>query len=564
MRSLYLVVGCGLLAAASVWPQPVDGYAIEVHKDFYDHAFRDSGASRQVTPPAPADLDAFRAFVYERAKGNLELSSRWPTLASFDAAAFKDLLQLNPGKQVVGLDLVPADRPTDARTIVREASVDPDNDHRNQDRFWLQGDQVQLDPYGRAIPYDPRTTWLGGLTGTPSQFDAHGATLRTGKKSGSVVQAFKAPEHFARPPVVLGSAPEFSEAYTMLALTAQLWGGPGAEWLALSFGGNNLHGLQDLGNQIHTTVVGTGKFFVDAQWTLFKTKVTGLFNAKPPTAAELGFAPPAALTTAQVNDAMALIKAGRLDEVDKGVRWALSQEPKPREGLTATGIRIIGNHHRLLEDYVQTQYLDAMQVLRSGDESLVPPHVLAVIREARAGDRAFEATCRQALEGAGLSSNQPGDTPFAQVLAEQMIQASAPEAEDLYVAIRAVAKKSLRRAGTYNAELGHRTLDFMETTDPDDEHIERIWRFTGDAFARVTTVMRLWDETFRAETQGVAPGSPQAIARAHRVIDRLVGAQLVRIAAAEKRRADYVAELQAQHASEQGAAAGISQALGGN
>jgi hypothetical protein len=563
-RATLLLAGLTVAAGLALLPRSVDGYAIEVHKDFYDHAFRGQGNDRHTTPPADESLEAFRAFVYERAKGNAEFASRWPTLESFDTAAFKDLLQLNPGKRVVGIDHVPAVRPTDVRTVVREGSVDPDNDHRNQDRFWLDGEQVQLDPYGRVIPYDPRTVWFGGTTGTPSQFDAHGATLRTGKKGAGIMTAFKSPEHFARPPVVLGSAPEFSETYTMLAMIAKLWGGQGSEWLALTFGGNNMHGLEDLGNQIHTTVVGTGKFFIDAQWTLFKGKVKRFFKKKKAGASEQGFAPPSGLTTAQVNEAMALIKAGRLEQVDKGVRWALGKEPKPSEGLTAIGIRIIGNHHRLLEDYVQGQYLAAMAQLRGGDQGQVPEHIMDVVRRARAGDRDFEADCRAALSQAGFGSTEAGDTPFAKVLAETMIEASAPEAEPLYVAIRAIAKKELRREGTYNDELGHETLDFVKTNDPENKHVKRIWKFTGRAFARVSTVLRLWEETFRAETEGVAPGSPEAIERAHRVIDRLVGAQLERLKAAEERRATYVAELQEQYREERGdEASGVTQALQG-
>ncbi len=534
--------------AAAVVADRAWGYAVEVHKDFYDLAFGHAAfggvAGGTITPPADEDLAAFRRFVWERAAAkSAEFRRRWPTAASFDAAAFKELLALNPGKAVVGIDLVPAARPTDVRTVVREGSVDPDNDDRNQDRLFLRGGQVVLDPFGRAVPYDPRTTWFGGLTGVPSQFDAHGATLREGEKGGGIMTAFRHPEQFARPAVPLGSAPEFSQTYTDLAMLARLRGGQGAEWLALTFGGNNLHGLEDLGNQIHCTVLGIPEFFVDAKLVYYQRKLKNLLRGRQDPAA--GFGPPASLTPAQVNDAMALIKAGRVDEVDRGVRFALGHEPKGQPTDVDLGLQIIGNHHRLLEDFVESQTISAMRAMAAGRPQDAPPRLRAVLERAQRGDAAFEARCRAALASAGLGRDPKGQPEFARVLAEVMVQHSAPEAAPIYRAIRKISRKGLKREEVYDAALGHDPLKYVTTTS--GEHVDQIWELSGRAFARVVSILRLWSETFDAETAGAAPGGAEALARADVIVERLVGRQLAYLDAAAQRRDEYLAEKAAEH-----------------
>lgn len=535
------VLACGLVAATS----PAYGYAIEVHKDFFDLAFSGQTAGQTVTPPTAASLEDFRKFVYRQAFQNADFRRRWPSEASFDSAAFKTFLQLNPGKQVVAIDLVPAGRATDVRTVVREGSVDPDNDNRNQDRLHTVSGQVQLDAFGRAVPHDPRTTWFGGLTGTPSQFDAHGATIRTGKKGSGIWTALRKPEQFARPAVVLGSAPDFSETYTNLAMIAKLWGGQGSEWLALTFGGNNLHGIEDLGNQIHATVLGTPKFFIDAKWTYYKMRMKRFFK-KGTSVTQAGYTAPTSLTPAEINDAMIKIKAGRESEVDKKILFALGKEPKSYPTDTELGIQIIGNHHRLLEDFVQQLYLSGRDAIAAGRPQDARDEVKELIRLARAGDSAFEAECRAALASAGLGTKGKGETPYSRVIAELMITKSAPEAQPIYEAIRKVSKKELKRDGIYNEELGHKVLDFVTDDTTKNKHIRKVWDLSGKAFARVVTAVRLWDETFKAETEGVTPGSPAAIARANSIVDRLVNRQLTRLTEEEARRATYLAEKQAE------------------
>ena len=546
LQPRWLAAAATVIAAAWLLTPVASGYAIEVHKDLWDLAFGDRDAGRQAAPPSADGLVQLRQFVYQHAKGNAAFSSRWPTVASFDAAAFKEFLALNPGKSVVGIDRVPAGRASDVRTVVREGSVDPDNDYRNQDRLFLTSNgEVVLDAFGRAVPYDPRTTWFGGLTGTPSQFDAHGATLRSGKKGDGLWTALRHPEQFARPPVVLGSAPDFSETYTELSMIAKLRGGPGSEWLSLTLAGNTMHGIEDLGNQIHTTLLGIPEFFLDAKYTHTRLRIKNMLATREPDAASQGFVAPERLTTAQVNAAMVQIKAGNEDQVDKRVRFALGLEPKGQPTDTDIGARIIGNHHRLLEDFVQKQYLKSRDLIAAGKADKALPEVVTLIERAKRGDPEFEKACRAALGTAGLGANSKGLTPFARVIAETMIEYSAPEAAPIYRATRKVSKKELKRNGVYNDELGHEVLDFV-VSEGNEKHIATIWELSGNAFARVVTALRLWDESFRSETGGVTPGSDKALARAAKIVERLTERQVAYLDAAKSRRDTYLSEKKAE------------------
>jgi hypothetical protein len=538
-RSVLLASVVVTTLAASV----ASGYSHEVHRDFFDMAFEGRAEnSRAVAAPSGADLGAFREFVYRRASLEPRFRLRWPTQASFTSAAFKELLQLNPDARVVALDHVPAGR-GDVRAIVREGSVDPDLDLRNQNRLFVQGGKVVLDPFGRAVPYDPNTVLFGSLTGIASQYDAHGAMLRGVKKKDSLMTALRKPHLFARPPEQLGSAPEFSESYTELAMIAKLWGGPGAEWLALTFGGHNLHGIEDVGNQIHTTQIGTWKFWWDAKKYAFKLKMKNFLRKRADPA---GFTAPSTLTPQQVSDALAKIESGRADEVDKGVRFALGREPKGLGSDRAFAVVIIGAHHRLVEDFVQTLYLASRDKIRAGKASEALPEIVQLIRRAKAGDSDFEARARAALRKAGLGSKPRGAVPFGRRLTEVMIEHSAPEAQAIYEAIRAISVKKLKQGETYHHTLGHKPLDFVKASRPNNKHVRKIWDLNGRAFARVVSAIRLWEETFQAETSGVSPGSPAAIQRAELVIDRLVGNQLDRLEAAEQRRAAYLVAKQAE------------------
>ena len=173
----------GLLLLVGVLPLEANGFGGEVHRDFFDYALDPPpgqpklalAANRAVPAPSAEQLVAFRRVVWDYASKDARFKSRWPTFERFDSAAFKEFLGLNPYKQVVGVDTVPAGR-SDARSIVRAASCDPDEDGRNEDRFFAEEGKIQLDAYGRALPYDPRIT--GQRIGIASRWHAHSGAAR--------------------------------------------------------------------------------------------------------------------------------------------------------------------------------------------------------------------------------------------------------------------------------------------------------------------------------------------------------------------------------------------------
>lgn len=547
LRSLRL----GLLVLVGILPLEASGFGGEVHRDLFDYAIDPPPGqpkvtvdpTRQVAAPSVEQLTAFRRVVWEHASSDARFKARWPTFERFDSPAFKEFLGLNPYKQVVGIDTVPGGRGPDTLSLVRAASCDPDEDGRNEDRFYAKEGKIQLDAYGRALPYDPRIT--GQRIGIASRWHAHGATLRTGKKSGSLVKAITKPEQFARPPRPAGSAPEYSQAYTELALIARLWGGQGSEWLALTYGGHCLHGIEDLGNQIHCTQLGSYKFLLDATLA-YSGRRLKRFGKKRRSAADLGYVAPSSLTTDQVNVAAALISDRRTSEADPKVLFALGHEPK-KVGLVGMVHEIVGSQHRLLEAFVQKQYLTSRNLIRAGRGAEALPEIKHLIAVARRGDAAFEETCRARLRAAGLDKS-PGTAPFAKVLGEAMIEASAPEAQACYEAIRAISVKEMRRGARFDFDQD--PLQFLTAHTSENKHVRKLWTLSETAWARTVTAIRLWLAVFEQETAGVTPGSAEAKARIERATKRLVTRQLDYLEAAAQSRAEHLAEQQAQRNEE--------------
>ena len=522
---------------------PVSAYNSEVHRDLYDLAFPEASASeRQVAPPSPADLAAFRAFVYRLANADPGFRERWPAETDFTAYAFKEFLALNPLRRVIGIDFVPGERPLDVRSVVRGGSTDPDTDRRNQDRLFVRPDgTVVLDPSGRAVPADPRTVWFGGLVGAASQFDAHGAMLRTGEKGGWMLTTLGRPEQYARPKVSLGSAPEFSESYAQLAMLARLWGGEGGPWLAMTFAGNSLHGIEDMGNQIHATLIGTHRFYLDTLLAWVSTRFRPLRETQDADSSE--FSPLERLSTDELIPALELL--GNPEAIDPGIRFALGLEPTGNPGVTELALRILGSHHRLLEAYFQEFYVESRDHIRAGAPERALPAVADLIRRAEAGDEAFRLAAQARLEEAGLGQSPPGSTAFAKILAETLLVYSAPEAKSLYNAIRAMAIKPLH-SGRQLYHDGQPPLDFIRVeyreAGGDDPHSRAIWELSAGSIARVVTAVRLWFEIFERETGDVSPGSPEALTRARLVAGRLAAGQLLALEQAEQRRAEYLKE----------------------
>lgn len=540
------------------------GYATKIHEDFYALAFGDR--QNRIDAPSAQDLSSLRTGFYARASKDSAFRSRYPSEASFDDAAFKEFLALNPTRSVVGIDatgvpslpgFVPQNGTISEADLGRFASRCPDDDTRNQDRMFVKDGTVALDPFGRAVPYDPKTTWFGGLTGTPSQFDAHGATVRGVEHGSGVITAFLHPERFSRPPVDLGSAPEFSQSYTDLDLVSSLQGGRYAEWQQVQFAGATFHGVEDVANQIHTTLIGIPEFFLDAKITYYEMKIKNFFSrkkSKGPGTPSAG--PPASLTPEEVRDAVAKIEGGKESEVDPRVLYAIGKEPGGQLTDVDLGIRIIGNHHRLLEDFFMVEYTEGMAKVQAGRAGECRPEIREIHRRALAGDKAFEKKCRDALAKAGYGTKKPGEVQFAKVITECMIEASSPEAAPIYRAIRSIAKKELRRGAVFPADVpGTDARDWLTIKRGErTKETDLIFELHARAFARVVTALRLWREVLDAELKAAQADKDGTL---DRIVSRVTATQLKYLDDAKARRDKYLVEKSAEYKKAHPDTAGI-------
>ena len=131
------------------------------------------------------------------------------------------------------------------------------------------------------------------------------------------------------------------------------------------------------------------------------------------------------------------------------------------------------------------------------------------------------------------------------ILAELLLNRSAPEAAALYNSIRAIAVKPLRQARLEYHD-GQPPMDFIDPKytgdNADNEHTRRFWQLNAGSFARVVTAVRLWFAAFDAETMDVVPASPAARERARFVALQLASNQLAAMQRADERRAKFLAD----------------------
>lgn len=289
MRSAFLIV-LGLVALGGV----AAGYDQKVHVLLSGRGYRGPAvvteSDRAVTPAD--DRAAVRALRERIWRAGAEARdpalkrrflARYPTAASFDAWAMKELFALNPERRVAGFDeevALPAG--DDARAVYAAASRLPDDDWRNRERFRHDAHRaVMRDAWGRPLPDDPATLEMGSLTGLSSQAHAHyGLPKLAFSDDPSVLK--NDPRRFAVPPTVHTFGADFVDSYGVLAaLAARL---PGGERLALTHAGAAAHHLEDVANQIHTVQVGIYAFFVDAKLQSYKEEllsVGGLLYDRP-------------------------------------------------------------------------------------------------------------------------------------------------------------------------------------------------------------------------------------------------------------------------------------------
>jgi hypothetical protein len=410
-------------------------------------ASRAAWLDETLAAPTPEDLEAFRALFFHAASNDGRFAARWPTVESFTAWEFKQLLMLNPAARVHGFDPVDL-RATKRGELLQLASRWPDDDERNRYRYAYDAShRIVRAPDGSPLPYDPATLDFGGLTGTTSQGHAHYGLVE-GPLSDDPEVLKKDPRRFAVPRTAHAWGAELSGIYTDLALLAASSDLHGREWLAASFAGAAFHHIEDVANQIHTVQVGIYDFFRDA-WLQSKLRdVTTLGGV-------LG----------------------------------------PRRTLEQIGVRLVANHHLFSED------LFAKRVAEAESSGHRAPQVADAVAGLDRDDAQFAAQARSAVERSGGA--------FGRALAQAMIDVSSTEGADVYALAYRLSAKTLRDGlgHEYDGAKGDDPDAFLAPPSPDREAtLTKFYQLEARGLRRAATALRLWEAGFEA----VLPTRPSA------------------------------------------------------
>ncbi len=242
-------------------------FADQVHAAMPRWMFPKATLAKALPTVSPGALPAFRQRFYARAAHlpdpvlRQAFLARYPTAASFDSAAFKAFLGLDPLASVWGLDRAP-EQSQSLGAVLATAAAAPDLDARNQNRLLRdgRGRAVRLAD-GGLVPVDPMVLAIGRPTGVSSQAHAHyGLPPMMRSDDPAVLKAD--PRRFAMPPEIETYAAANAQLWTDLAVLAGRWGQP---TLAVIHEGAWQHYAEDVANQVHTVQVGIYDFFYDAK-----------------------------------------------------------------------------------------------------------------------------------------------------------------------------------------------------------------------------------------------------------------------------------------------------------
>lgn len=240
---------------------PALAYGEEVHV----RVTRGALAGRLEADPAapdPAAFERLRARVDRVGRADLEVGPEWARRypQPVDRWALKELLLLNPDKEVWGFDRFDLDAPSELE-LLAQASRQPDDDHRNRERLAHDADRKPR----AGVPADPALLNMGRLGALSSQAHAHyGLKQLQFSEDSEVLKAdpprFAVAAGYPKGPV-LTLAAEMAQANLDLALLAAI---EGDRPLSLLYTGAAFHYLEDVANPIHCVQVGLYDFFVDA------------------------------------------------------------------------------------------------------------------------------------------------------------------------------------------------------------------------------------------------------------------------------------------------------------
>jgi len=520
-----------LVATLLAAPTALLAYGVWIHsivpvaalKDFKTAVVMPGIQTKTVSGVTDADLAGFRRWFYDRAFAlknaavHKEWIKRYPTPASFDARAFKAFLMMNPEAQVLGVDsfaavyrartradvaldptapYVPGQAITVARALSM-GSVYVDIDRRNQDRLFRDSaGRVMMTAKGDTVPMDPMTLNWGRLTGLSSQAHAH-IGLNHERHSSEPGTLSMAPWNFV---IAMGYPTDSVESYaepnaqmyTDLSYLAMLKGGSGSELLSDLYAGNAMHYLADVGNQIHTLQAGIEKFYSDATWDYWKSRLTtvfGLFGSTP--------------------------------------------------SRNSIGLDILTNHHTLSEKLFQVELQQAWRLDSAGRKDSIPATMRGVLDAMRGGAPQFKRVLDAAVLSNARKSWYP---PFGELIAHAIIDSSFQEGATIYRLTRQFAVPQLHRMGV--------AIDF--DTIPDAQ----VWSYVqdrsdpaiqaaldtfnileGHGLARVHDALGWWWDRYLFYGRTEAKDKARLI---DGLVERLVVNQLNYLFASDSRRQDYI------------------------
>jgi hypothetical protein len=365
------IVRLALVAALLGVPAAAMGYGVYIHyilpvetlKNFKAAIPVPNVNTTMLRGATDADLARFQSWFYTRAADMSDTGvrrvflTRYPTAASFDARAFKTFMMMDPEAKVMGVDsfaavyaerlpsdsaIDPTARYTSGERVSLSAalemgSVYPDLDRRNQDRLDRNPDgSVVLTASGDTVPFDPMALNWGHLTGPTSQTWAH-VGLNHEKHSGDPAVLALTPWNFVSDRgFPTDSVESYAEAnaqmYTDLSYLAMLYGGPGSDMISYLFGGNAMHYIADVGNQVQTLQAGVKDIYSDATMQYYLNHALTLFGllGRTYTRNAIGIDIRTNLRTlstnlfaAELQNALRLDSAGKADSLSSAMKGAL-------------------------------------------------------------------------------------------------------------------------------------------------------------------------------------------------------------------------------------------------
>ena len=524
-------VRLAFVAALVATPAVALGYGVWIHyivpvetlKNFKAAIPVPDVKTARLAGASDADLARFRSWFYARAAGMSDtvvrrfFLKRYPTPASFDARAFKVFLMMNPEAQVMGVDsfeavyralpradsvIDPTARYTPGQPVLLRAalemgSVYPDIDRRNQDRLDRAADgSVVLTAKGDTVPFDPMALNWGHLTGLSSQAWAHVALNHEKHSADPAVLALNPWNFVSDFGFPTDSVESYAEAnaqlYSDLSYLAMLYGGPGSDMISYLFGGNAMHYIADVGNQIHTLQAGVKDIYTDATMQYYFSRLKTVFG--------------------------------------------LFGRTQTRNSI---GIDILSNLHTLSEALFETELETAIRQDATGKKDSISAAMKGVLVDLRSGNDQF----RRSLEAVVVPQQRKiWQPPYGSLIAGAVVDAGFEEGARIYRLTRTFAISRLRKAGVrvdFDTIPASQVWAFVRNPSSSDIRaaLDTFNILQGNGLARVNVALNAWWTYYLINKQ---TSSARRSELADILITRLVIDRLNYLANAEARRQAYV------------------------